>query len=1303
MIRRSVRRAAALLPALHLLASAPASAQQDRPIPEWLVLGTYAVVEGNERVRHAYLPGEAGVAPVRDEVTDGRRWLHAAADVGNLGRLDLLPVLEGITPVANAAGYAFTWIVSPEDRTVTLAFESDDDLRVWLNGTLVVDHEVARGVGSGTDTATVRLARGANRLLLKVVNRGGGFGLGGRLLAESQDAVLDLGLVATRPQGVPVAAAPAPAVTLSPPAVAAAAVLDAATGELRIPLTVRAARWGGLAGAVEVGLAGRTAPLPPSAEGEAATVELATTWSELAAAARRGDSVVAVGGGHRHGRPLDAGAVLGTLGRPLTVEGWRWREAGGAWAPLPEADAYGVDEGVRRRAAELGFATRVPPGLSGLGLLLDAAEFPAAATFTVNGRAAARDGRGQVALCAPCSEGDGLIVGLAPGGERWWDPPRLVVPDAGWHEMEQGARWAHFFLGDGAVGAPGRDVATRLLAASTEPGKATYRETVSAWMARLAPAAGTLRADTIDLVGNSHIDAAWLWRWPETVDVVRNTWRSAAKLLAKYPEATYAASAGAYYEWLEDYEPALLAEIQALVRQGRWEPVGGWWVEPDVNVPSGEALVRQGLYGQRTFQRLFGAPARVAWIPDTFGYAWTLPQIFRGAGFDYFVTQKLRWNDTDAWTADRNLFWWEGRDGTRILTYVPYGYSHHLEEDRLGAQWIASRDSTAGGGMMVLYGVGDHGGGPTQEMLDRRRALERVPTYPPLAGDLPHASLTRMERRGGAAAPVIADELYLEYHRGVFTSQARTKGWNRRLESLLGAAEAAAAHASTLDPGDAWYDYPRGALTDAWKKTLFNQFHDILPGSGIGPIYVDAEADYREAERLATVALERAAERVASALDTRPPVEGARPWVVLNPSGRDRSGTVAIPWSGSALRVLDGDGATLPSAVRGDTLRFRVRGVPATGGKVVFLTEDPAGAADAGSAGAGASARPTAGPVVLENAALRVTVDAASGELSSIWDKARGRDVLLPGGGGNRLATMEDRPLQWDAWNIDGVDGPWDAAADTVRIGTPVRDALGVSVEVLRADRHGRYVQRLELPGDEARLDIETDALWRADHRLLKASFPLVVGADSVWAEIPYGAIARPAVPLTRKDTARYETPMQRWVDASSGGWGVSLVNDSKYGYDVRGDTVRLTLLKAATWPDPEADRGAQRFRYSVVVHEGDWRAGATEAVADDVNQPLRGVAVPVHEGEGRATGLVRVDGAELGALKVAEEGNDLVLRIVERHGAAATARLELPWPFEWQEADLLERPTGAWRAAGDGAEISLGAWEIRTVRVRRR
>jgi alpha-mannosidase len=365
---------------------------------------------------------------------------------------------------------------------------------------------------------------------------------------------------------------------------------------------------------------------------------------------------------------------------------------------------------------------------------------------------------------------------------------------------------------------------------------------------------------------------------------------------------------------------------------------------------------------------------------------------------------------------------------------------------------------------------------------------------------------------------------------------------------------------------------------------------------------------------------------------------------------------------------------------------------------------------------------------VLETEQLRVEVDPTSGELARVFDKVGGREVLPVGGGGNRLATMEDRPLQWDAWNIDGVEGPWTAAADTVWVGPVTEDALGVQLRVLRADEHGRYDQLLRIPRGERRLDVETVAEWHTDHRLLKASFPLAVGADSVWAEIPYGAIGRPAVPRTAKDSARYEVPMQSWIDASRDGWGVSLVNDSKYGYDVRGDTLRLTLLKAATWPDPAADQGTHRFRYALVVHEGDWRSGDTEEASLELNRPLTAVPVDAHEGEGRERAFLSVGcvspghdtgegvsgggswearacGVELGSLKVAEEGTDLVVRLVERHGGATSARLELPWPFEWQETDLLERPTSGWTAAAGGteAELALAPWEIRTFRIRRR
>jgi alpha-mannosidase len=1279
------------------------AAAKDRPIPSWLVLGTFPVHPGPERVRYPYLADEAAAAPAPGDSAEGHGWHRAPTD--SLGRMDLKLALKS-PPLEQAAAYAFSWVTSPEDRTATFGFESDDDVEVWLDGTRILDHEVARSIRGGTDTVTVRLAKGANRLLMKVVNRTGEFGLGARLLAVPGSRIDDLRLGVTPPKGVAVATGPAPALTLGPLSIGASATLDVSDGELHVPVVARGTRWGGLGGPVQVRVGSRQADLPDSADGVSASVDLPTTWGDLAAAAAAGTSGVqaAVSGGRSYGRAVDAGAVLDVLALPIEVRGWRWLGADGTWRDLPAAGDQGQDPTVVRDARALSFRSAVPEVLAGLDLDMDAAEFGAtSSTVRVNGAERPIDAAGRVHLCAPCHAGDTLAVEVDPAGQ-WWNAPRLVVPDPGWMEISQGAHWARFFLGDSVLPTtPGPDVALQLIAASTDAGKTRYRALVSDWMRRLAPASRRIRADTIDIVGNSHIDAAWLWRWTETVDVVRNTWRTAAKLLEKYPGTTFAGSAAAYYEWVKEYEPSLLDTIQTLQKAGRWAPVGGWWVESDANLPSGEAFVRQGLYGQRLYERVFGTIAHVAWIPDTFGYAFTLPQIFKKEGLDFFVTQKLRWNDTDKWTADENIFWWEGRDGTRILTYIPYGYNHDLEARTLAEQWKATVDSSAARRMMVLYGVGDHGGGPTMQMLDRERRLERIPTFPALRGDVPVQALERMQKEA-TAAPVIHDELYLEYHRGTYTSQSEMKAWNRRMEGLLGLTEAAAVHASFFAPADAWYDYPRGALTQAWEKVLFNQFHDLLPGSGIAPIYQDAEADYREAQRLTLIELERAGETIAGALDTRPPVEGGRPYVVLNPSGRARAGVVTIPWTGGDVGAVDGDGRPLPSTVWGDSLRVRVEDVPPTGGLLVWVVPGRS----ALGAPLGALLPSPGGRAVMQNTRLRIEIDRSTGEIARMVDRATGHDVLEPGGGGNRLATRRDQPLEYDAWNLDNTDDPWIPVADTVQVSEPRHDHLGTFVEVVRADGSGRFEQRLTLPDSQARLEVDTRALWRADHRVLKASFPLAVSFDSTWAEIPYGAIERPAVPLTRKDSARYETPMQRWVDASDGTWGVSLVNDSKHGYDVRGDTLRLTLLKAPKYPDSTADMGWHHFRYDVVVHDGDWRSGPTEDVADQLNEPLRAVPVSVHPGEGRSRAFLAVEGAgvRLGALKMAEDDGDLVVRVVERHGAPTTATLSLPWPFEWRPADLLERPDpgSEWTSSlGTRASIRLQPWEIATVLVRRR
>ncbi len=1314
--------------------------QQDVPVRPWLVAGPFPVDTGPPRLTSSPLPTEASLLPNAGESTGApdslsataRAWRAVTADT--LGRIDFNALFDGAT--SNAAAYAATYVVSPEDRTVTLALRSDDDLRLWLNDRLVWDHPVARGIDTSEDTVVVRLAKGPNRLLAKAVNRTGGFGLGVRVLAgaavtiqlHAAPPIADLAFQARRPPGARADAAPAPSLTVGPVALGAGAHLDA--DGLRVPLEVSVTRWGGYDTQTSISVGGAGAAVPDS---DRATLLLDAAWADLAREAgstgmsideslTKGTRV-----GDRRWTVHGAGSeLLDLLARPVAIDRWRaTRDAAGpdapadAWIDLePRADSTATrDPAITAIATDL----RVPAELAGLTLLLDAAEFDPA-TIRVDGAPARPDSLGRIDLCrGPCRAGTRLHVGVATSGDTWWDPPHLVVADPGWFEIHAGARWAAAFAPDVAPPIPGAETVRALAAAAVRPDKQRYHALVQKGLDALAPAAARVRRDTIDVVGNSHIDAAWLWRWAETVDVVKHTWGTAVKLMDKYPEMRFAASAARYYVWLDSVAPDTLAQIRRLVDDGRWALVGGWWVEPDANLPSGESLVRQGLYGQRTFQRIFGRMATVGWIPDTFGYSWQLPQIMAGQGLEFFVTQKLRWNDTNPWPARLNLFWWQGRDGSRILTYIPYGYDHELRGEELERQWKATSDSSAVRAMLTLYGVGDHGGGPTMTMLERKRSLSRLSTFPTLKNELPSAVLGAMRDRIGTTGPVVDDELYLEYHRGVYTTQAAMKAWNRRMEALLPATEAAA----VLAADRAGHAYPTAALDDAWKKTLFNQFHDLLPGSGIAEIYADAKKQYAEAEAEADAALDEALRAVAGTVAARAPLPHLTPYLVFNPTGRDRSGEVVlVPLAGDAaldapqnVGVFDGDGRRLPSARRGDTIVARVGPVPATGALVVYAGPArrdgrPIPTRDSGTA------RPNGAPAILRNEHLEARVDPGTGDVA-ITDLDSGRALFS--GSGNRLYMIHDQPSDWDAWNIDDLDGARTPLDRNVRVGPVMRDALGQSVTVHREADSVSVDQRYVLRDGEARVTVETTVDWHASHELLVAAFPLALSPDSVWAEIAYGAIGRPNRAVTSKDSARFEVPMQRWIDASADGFGVALANDGKYGYDAKGDTVRLSLLRAPKWPDPGADMGVHHFRYAIVPHDGDWRSEAVWQAAEDLNDPLRAVPLAVTpsetedagapsgtRGAGAASvpGFVALEGApgvELGALKRAEDGDGTVIRLVERYGRPEDVTARFRGPVVLQPTDLLERPAGAAvRSAPDGTvRLHLDPWKIRTWKVR--
>ncbi|MBD2197768.1 MULTISPECIES: alpha-mannosidase [Calothrix] len=806
----------------------------------------------------------------------------------------------------------------------------------------------------------------------------------------------------------------------------------------------------------------------------------------------------------------------------------------------------------------------------------------------------------------------------------------------------------------------------------------------------------------IYLLGHAHLDLAWLWPVSETWNAAQRTFESVLKLQADFPDLIYCHSTPALYAWIEEHRPDLFAQIQEAVAAGKWEVIGGLWVEPDLNLIAGEAIARQLLYGQRYTQEKFGRISPIAWLPDSFGFCATLPQFFANAGIEYFVTQKLRWNDTTKF--DYQTFWWRSPDGSQVFSYMSALIGQGIDPMQMASYAYEWQTQTSIPDALWLPGIGDHGGGPTRDMLEIAQRWQNSPFFPNLEFTTAETYLQHLLNSPPSPHPVWDDELYLEFHRGCYTTHGDQKRWNRRCENLLYQAELFASLAS-VSFGE---EYPKAEIEKAWKQLLFEQFHDILPGSAITQVYVDALPEWQEIERVGTKILNESLLAIASYINLpQPPQPDSLPVVVFNSLNWQRSEVVAVNLptpvtSHQQWQVYDSSGNKVISQLKdSSTLLFSATAIPSVGYRLFWLVP---------TATVSPSSPPSA-DWVLENEYLRVEVNPQTGDLASVFDKTHQREVLS--GAGNQLQAFQDSGQYWDAWNIDPNYAQHPLPPTTLKsIEWLEQGAVQSRLRVIRQLGKSEFCQDYILSVSVPVLKIATTVDWQESHVLVKAAFPLNIEADFATYEIPCGAIRRSTKPQTPAEKAKWEVPALRWADLTGETlglfYGISLLNDCKYGYDAQPNQLRLTLLRSPHWPNPEADRGFHEFTYALYPHAESWESAQTVKRGYELNIPLQVIVnLPNHPNSASKTPETRsflnlsADNLILMALKQSEDNpQQLILRCYECHGDTAQLSLQNDMGFILGDAvDLLEHSQT--KEFSSGQQIfTISPWKINTFQI---
>jgi alpha-mannosidase len=834
-----------------------------------------------------------------------------------------------------------------------------------------------------------------------------------------------------------------------------------------------------------------------------------------------------------------------------------------------------------------------------------------------------------------------------------------------------------------------------------------FKTSVDNVRAQLGPIKDFAKKFTLFFDSNAHIDAAWLWREKETIEVCKNTFSSVFHMMDEKPDFTYTQSAAQYYKWMEDLYPDVFKGIKDKVKVGRWEAIGGMWIEPDCNLIDGVSWSRQLLYAKRYFKSKLGTDITIGWNPDSFGYNWNMPMFFQNAGIDAFITQKIGWNDTNVFPY--RVFWWESPDGSRILSYFPFDYVNTITQQFQLVDWLRQFEANSGfTNMLVLFGVGDHGGGPSIDMIERIEHLKTIDVYPNVIYGTTNQYLEWLKNQDLSDVPVWNDELYLEYHRGTYTTQANMKKFNRLSEITLSNAEKFSSLSSLMFGGK----YRSNDLEEAWQGVMLNQFHDLLPGSGIREIYIDAMQTYKHSLNIGNFVSDEALNTVVKNINTSSLKEG-KPIVVFNPLSWERKDIVQLDLPEGDLTnyiVYDEEGKEVASQlVKSGTYKnkilFIADGVPSYGYKVYSLVKRNSPSLSENQLSSTNS---------VENEFFKITVDEKSGWIKSIYDKKNGKEILA--GEGNRLQLLEDKPTAWDAWNIGwtGVEFPMTFRKMEVKENGPVRTVLSVYHDYLKPGvvkdfptenfPSSFFRQDIILYNGIDRIDFLTDVDWWEDKTMLKVQFPLTVDDTIATYEIPYGSITRSTQRNNSWNKARFEASAIRWADVSKDDYGVSLINNSKYGYDVKDNVMRLSLLRSPKWPDPTADRGEHQIEYSLYPHNGDWKEAKTVNEGYNFNYKLIPVLTDNHDGILPAVhSFVKISEPNLilTTLKKAEDSDAYIFQWYECEGKDTQAEIEFPeTPEKVYLSNFMEEDIEELEFDGNKLVIPTKANSVMTIKV---